>query len=387
MSAVCTQGDHLPGIVSSDGAIMSVSNDARPLCADAVRVAAGQETSAFDRIVFASQAMADLCAMARKAAATDLPVLIEGETGTGKELMARAIHMFSKRHQLLFMAENCGAIHDDLLQSELFGHRKGAFTGATTDRLGLFQAADGGTVFLDEISEISPSMQVSLLRFLQEGELRPLGSDKLRRSNVRIIAACNRPLLGLVAQGKFRQDLYYRLCGFELRMPPLRERPQDIPALAQHLLDKHATLMSRRIAGITPEAMACLSAHPFPGNVRELENEVRRMVALTDDGDHITLRHLPAAIAASAPTSRQTIAPNPHPLHPEIMPSPEGRTLKDKVEALEQQLVRQALIRWNWNHSRAAQELGLSRVGLANKVRRYRIERPHDMANQDGTSA
>jgi two-component system, NtrC family, response regulator HupR/HoxA len=355
---------------------------------DAVGIAAGDASvSAFDRLVFASQGMADLCAMARKAAATDLPVLIEGETGTGKELMARAIHLFSQRHQLLFMAENCAAISDDLLQSELFGHRKGAFTGATTDRLGLFQAADGGTVFLDEISEISPSMQVSLLRFLQEGELRPLGSDKLRHSNVRIVAACNRPLRELVAQGKFRQDLYYRLCGFELRMPPLRERPQDIPALTQHLLAKHATLMSRRLPGITPAAMACLSAYAFPGNVRELENEVRRLVALAEDGEQIAVRHLPPAIAACAPAATSGAALHTSAGHAVDHVAFDGHSLKDKVEALEQQLVRQALHRCSWNLSRAAHELGLSRVGLANKVRRYGIERPHTLVDEEGESA
>ncbi|MFD2235828.1 sigma 54-interacting transcriptional regulator, partial [Phaeospirillum tilakii] len=155
------------------------------------------------------------------------------------------------RYALLFMAVNCAAISDDLLQSELFGHRRGTFTGATTDRLGLLQAADGGTVFLDEISEISPSMQVSLLRFLQEGEVRPIGSDQTRRCDVRIVAACNRPLRQLVDEGKFRQDLYYRLRGFELRIPPLRERPDDIPPLVAHMIEKYGRLTSRRVAGLT----------------------------------------------------------------------------------------------------------------------------------------
>jgi two-component system, NtrC family, response regulator HupR/HoxA len=325
-----------------------------------------QEVYSFDRMVFVSNAMAEVCNLARKAAATDLPVLIEGETGTGKELMARAIHLFSQRHKLLFMAENCGAINDDLLQSELFGHRRGAFTGATTDRLGLFQAADGGTVFLDEISEISPSMQVSLLRFLQEGEVRPLGSDQTRHSNVRVIAACNRNLRQLVAEGKFRQDLYYRLRGFELRIPPLRERPEDIVPLVAHMLEKYAGSVSRRIAGVTPDAMARLTAYAFPGNVRELEIEVRRFVALAEDGEFITVRHLPPEIAKLVP--RVTRGQDPS----EALP---GRTLKEKVEALEEKLVRDTLDRCGWNHSRAARELGLSRVGLANKVKRYAIER------------
>lgn len=341
---------------------------------DSMRTAL-QEVYAFDRLVFASTAMAEVCNLARKAAFTELPVLIEGETGTGKELMARAIHLFSQRHKLLFMAENCGSISDDLLQSELFGHRRGAFTGATTDRLGLFVAADGGTVFLDEISEISPSMQVALLRFLQEGEVRALGSDQTRRSNVRIIAASNRPLRQLVAEGKFRQDLYYRLRGFELRMPPLRERREDIPALVQHLIDKYASAMARRVAGITPEALARLSAYAFPGNVRELENEIRRMLAVAEEGEFITVNHLSPEIArlSALPQTRR------HNGIAELA----GKSLKEKVESLELQLVRDTLDRCHWNHSKAARELGLSRVGLANKIRRYDIRRAGDEESAD----
>lgn len=329
-----------------------------------------QEVYSFDRMVFVSHAMAEVCNLARKAAPTDLPVLIEGETGTGKELMARAIHLFSQRHALLFMAVNCAAISDDLLQSELFGHRRGAFTGATTDRLGLLQAADGGTVFLDEISEISPSMQVSLLRFLQEGEVRPIGSDQTRRCDVRIVAACNRPLRQLVDEGKFRQDLYYRLRGFELRIPPLRERPDDIPPLVAHMIEKYGRLTSRRVAGLTPDAMARLCAFPFPGNVRELETEIRRLVALASDGEIITERHLLPEIAKIVPLPVARLS-NVNLLLP-------GRTLKEKVEALEERLVRDTLDRSKWNHTRAAQELGLSRVGLANKIKRYGIRRAGD---------
>jgi len=332
---------------------------------DAMRSAL-QDVYAFDRLVFASNAMAEVCNLARKAAQTDLPVLIEGETGTGKELMARAIHLFSQRHKLLFMAENCGSISDNLLQSELFGHRRGAFTGATTDRLGLFLAADGGTVFLDEISEVSPAMQVSLLRFLQEGEIRALGSDQSRRTNVRIIAASNRPLRSLVAEGKFRQDLYYRLRGFELRMPALRERREDIPALVTHMLDKYAGALSRRVAGVTPEAMSRLRAYAFPGNVRELENEVRRMIALAEDGDFVTVRHLSPEVARASSVPARSSDP--------IAALP-GRSLKEKVEGLEARLVCATLDRCHWNHSKAARELGLSRVGLANKIRRYAIRR------------
>jgi two-component system response regulator HupR/HoxA len=335
-----------------------------------------QEVYSFDRMVFVSQAMAEVCNRARKAAGTDLPVLIEGETGTGKELLARAIHLFSERRQLLFMAVNCAAISDELLQSELFGHRRGAFTGATTDRLGLLQASDGGTVFLDEISEISPNMQVSLLRFLQEGEVRPLGSDQIRHCNVRVVAACNRSLRKLVDEGRFRQDLYYRLRGFELHIPPLRERPEDIPPLVAHMIEKYARGASRQVAGLTPDAMAQLCAYPFPGNVRELETEVRRLVALAADGEIITVRHLPPEIASIRPPPVARV--NNASL---ILP---GRTLKEKVEALEEKLVRDCLDRCEWNHTRAARELGLSRVGLANKIKRYGIRRAGEGTNGAG---
>ena len=325
-----------------------------------------QETYEFDKLVFCSNAMAEVCNLAKKAAATDLPVLIQGETGTGKELLARAIHLFSARQKQIFLAQNCGALSDSLLQSELYGHKRGAFTGAVGDRLGLFLAADGGTVFLDEISDISPAVQVSLLRFLQEGEVKPLGTDQTRRTNVRIVAATNRPLAQMVEAGTFRRDLYYRLHGFELRIPALRQRPEDIPELTDYLIKKYAGMIGRRVPGVTAEALQKLKAYAFPGNVRELENEVRRMVALVEEGEFITMKHLSPDIAKSrAQPGRMFGLPLPG----------QGATLKETVEHLEAQLVRDTLQRHNWNHSRASRELGLSRVGLANKVKRYHIER------------
>ena len=213
------------------------------------------ESQRFEKLVYVSEKLTDLCDLARKAARTELPILIQGETGTGKELLARAIHYNSSRHTSPLMVQNCGGMSDELLQSELFGHKRGAYTGAISDRLGLFRAGDGGTVFLDEISEVSPSFQVSLLRFLQEGEVKPLGSDKTETSNVRIIAASNRPLRALVAAGKFRQDLYFRLKGFELEVPPLRDRPDDIPALAEFFAAKHSNAIGRKILGISASAL------------------------------------------------------------------------------------------------------------------------------------
>ena len=320
------------------------------------------ESQRFEKLVFVSEKMTALCDLARKAAKTELPILIEGETGTGKELLARAVHYNSTRKASPLMVQNCGGMPDELLQSELFGHKRGAFTGAISDRLGLFRAADGGTVFLDEISDVSPSFQVSLLRFLQEGEVKPLGSDKTEISSVRIIAASNRPMKALVASGRFRQDLYFRLKGFELEVPPLRDRPDDITALAEFFAAKHSDAIGRNILGISANVIAKLVAFDFPGNVRELENEIRRMVALAQDGEYLTTQTMSPAIL--------TAPPRPAAKRPSGFIA-EGATLKEKVESLEKQLVGEVLLRHRWNQSRAAEELGLSRVGLANKIKRY----------------
>lgn len=319
------------------------------------------ESQRFEKLVYVSEAMAELCDLARKAAKTELPILIQGDTGTGKELLARGIHYNSTRRTSPLMIQNCGGMPDELLQSELFGHKRGSFTGAISDRLGLFRAADGGTVFLDEISEVSPSFQVSLLRFLQEGEVKPLGSDRTETCNVRIIAASNRSLKALANAGKFRQDLYFRLRGFELEVPSLRARPDDIPALAEFFAAKHSNAIGRKVLGISAGVLEKLIAYEFPGNVRELENEIRRMVALAKDGEYLTTDTISPAILSARPRL------------PRIMGSlsPEGITLKEKVESLEKQLVGEVLSRHRWNQSRAASELGLSRVGLANKIKRY----------------
>lgn len=324
-----------------------------------------QDGYEFDKLIFASDSMVGVCNLARKAAATDLPVLIQGETGTGKELMARAVHFFSARKDYPFLAQNCGAMPDELLQSELFGHKRGAFTGAISDRLGLFPAADGGTVFLDEISDVSPSFQVSLLRFLQEGEVKPLGTHQTRHCNVRIIAASNQPLKALVEQNKFRRDLYYRLRGFELNIPPLRERVDDIPVLAEHAAKKYAESIHRKIAGISAEVLQRLKAYPFPGNVRELENEVRRMVALAGDGEFLSVKLMSPEFARLIPEEAKA--------GQAAFLNAKG-TLKERVESLEIYLVSQSLLRHKWNHSRTARELGISRVGLANKIKRYKLD-------------
>lgn len=324
------------------------------------------ESSNFEKLVYVSESMAELCSLAKQAATTDLPILIQGDTGTGKELLARAIHFNSNRTQSPLLTQNCGGMSDELLQSELFGHKRGAFTGAISDRLGLFRAADGGTVFLDEISEVSSSFQVSLLRFLQEGEIKPLGCDSTSVCDVRIITASNKRLDQMVEKGEFRRDLYFRLKGFELSVPPLRDRPDDIAVLTEFFMRKYSESSGVKVLGISNDVLERLMHYQFPGNVRELENEVRRMVALARDGEYLAARHLSPEIMAITPKKQS----------PEGAASLEieGETLKQKVESLEKILVIDALARHRWNQSEVARELGLSRVGLANKIKRYEIE-------------
>ncbi len=315
----------------------------------------------FDELVYSSEAMATLCNDARKAAKTELPVLSQGETGTGKELMARGIHFHSGRKNQPLMVQNCGGLPDDLLQSELFGHTRGAYTGAVSDRLGLFPAADGGTVFLDEISEVSPAFQVALLRFLQDGEVKPLGSDKTIKCNVRIIAACNRKLEKMVEAKEFRRDLYYRLNGFQLSIPPLRDRIDEVKVLAEFLSSRYSESIRQGVLGVAPEVIEKFSLYDWPGNVRELDNEVKRMVAMSENGTYLTADKLAAHIANLKSSDRSDV----------IDWADAGDTLKEKVAHLESKLVEEALRRNRWNQSRSANELGLSRVGLANKIKRY----------------
>ncbi len=322
-----------------------------------------QNNTRFDKLVYCSPSMATLCNLARKAAATNLPVLIQGETGTGKELIARGIHQNSDRNQQPLLVHNCGGMSDELLHSELFGHKRGAFTGAISDRLGLFPAADGGTVFLDEIADVSPTFQVSLLRFLQEGEVKPLGSDQVIKCDVRIITACNQPLDVLISKGLFRQDLFYRLNGFQLNIPPLRKRSKDIEILANFLVAKFAAELNRKILGVAPGVLEKFTLYHWPGNVRELENEIKRMIAISDGGTFITEASLSPHIAALK--TKLNRVENDFNLN--------GQTLKQKVEEIEAKIIAETLVRQRWNQSKTAAELGLSRVGLANKIKRYEL--------------
>lgn len=320
--------------------------------------------SQFERLVYVSPKMAEIVAEAQMAAKTNMPVLIQGDTGTGKELLARAIHFNSPRRKAAMLVQNCGGIAENVLHSELFGHVRGAFPGAISDRLGLFRAADGGTILLDEVSDISPQFQIALLRFLQEGEVKPLGSDTMLHSDVRIIAASNKPLERLVEKGSFRRDLYYRLRGFQLNVPSLAERPEDIPVLTRFFVEKYAGVVGRRVLGITADALQRLEAYPFPGNVRELETEVQRMVAVAEQGGYIAFRHLSDKISRTPVNDRGQL--------PSLVA---GGSLKDIVEQVERSVVERALDRNQWNQSKVAADLGLSRVGLANKIKRYDIQR------------
>jgi transcriptional regulator with PAS, ATPase and Fis domain len=299
----------------------------------------------------------DLFRLCEKVMDLDITVLIEGETGTGKELVARCIHHNSPRKDKPFVSQNCGGIPETLLTSELFGHRKGAFTGAIANKKGLFETAHGGTIFLDEVGEMSPAMQTSLLRVLQDGEIRPVGADHYKKVDTRVISATNRNLEEEVAKGRFREDLLYRLNVFTIKVPPLRERIGDIRLLAEYFVDKYSQKIGRPIKGLSRDVLQCLENYPFPGNVRELENELERAVALAQDEGIIECSCLSEKIIGRSATVR-----------PELNV---GGTLKEMVEALEKTVLSQLLEKHGGNRTRAAKELGLSRYGLIKKMQRY----------------
>jgi two-component system response regulator HupR/HoxA len=323
----------------------------------------------FNRITHTAESpMRQTLSLAERAADYGISVLITGASGTGKELLARAIHNGSERAGQPFVVENCGALPDELLESELFGYKKGAFTGAYNDRIGLFEVADGGTIFLDEIGETSPSFQVKLLRVLQEGEIRPLGAQRPRKVNVRIISATNRNLEDEVRAGRFRRDLYYRLAVFPIHLPDLKDRPMDIPAIASRILVEVNQSFGRRVSGFEEETLQRMMRYDWPGNVRELQNEIQRMVTLTDgDGE------LPPHVLGANVLNGGVVFPSG---------KTESGTLKDRVEALESTIIAEALERLNGNISRVASELGLSRVGLRNKIERYALGRGMDLADE-----
>jgi two-component system response regulator AtoC len=312
-------------------------------------------------IVGRSPQLAVAIALADKVAPHPSTVLITGESGTGKELVARHIHRQSPRATAPFVAVNCGAIPEALLESELFGHAKGAFTGASSDRDGLFADADGGTLFLDELGELPLALQVKLLRALQEGEVRRVGDNASRRVDVRVVAATSRDLEADVADGRFRADLYYRVNVVRIHLPPLRERAEDVPELVRHFIDRFNTRLGLRVTGASAAAMRALIDYPWPGNVRELENTVERAMVLADH-DRIDVAQLPALTTASAPA--------PAPL---TDPSLMDLSVKRRTDALERVLIREALARTQGNRTRAARLLDLSHRALLYKIREYGI--------------
>ncbi|UWU95545.1 sigma-54 dependent transcriptional regulator [Bradyrhizobium sp. CB1015] len=317
----------------------------------------------FDRIVHSTDSpMHKVIELGKRAADYDISVLITGESGTGKELLARAIHYGSARAGKAFVVENCGALPDELLESELFGCKKGAFTGAYQDRIGLFEVADGGTIFLDEIGETSPAFQVKLLRVLQESEIRPLGAQRVRKVDVRVVAATNRDLEAEVEAGRFRRDLYYRLAAFPVHMPALRERRMDIPLIAQGVLSSVKTSFNRPDLRFAASALEAFGNYHWPGNVRELQNEIQRMAVLADADE----------LQAPPLLGRRNGRPPAAALHGGLNGS---ATLKDKVEDLEKSVIINCLERYEGNISRVATELGLSRVGLRNKLSRYDLRK------------
>lgn len=312
----------------------------------------------FNNIIGKNGKMLELFDLIKDIAKTNSTVLITGDSGTGKELIANAIHFNSERIKKPFVKVNCAVLAENLLESELFGHIKGAFTGAIRDKLGRFELANGGTIFLDEIGDISPNMQLKLLRVLQEGEFERVGGTETIKVDVRIIAATNRDLGALMQEGNFRQDLYYRLNVIPLEVPPLRERKDDIPLLITHFLEKFNTQFNKKIELIDDDVMQCLQNYSWPGNIRELENLVERAVVLNKSGK-LTLKDFP-----------------PYVVHQEAKVDLEvdlDSSLTDIVDTYEKQIILKALRENNFNKLRTAEKLGIHRSTFMSKLKKYQI--------------
>jgi len=307
-----------------------------------------------DKIVYKSPLMAELINMASRVAVSRASVLIQGESGTGKELLARLIHNLSPRANKPIIVVNCGALHENLLESELFGHEKGAYTGATSRRIGRFEEADGGTLFLDEIGELSPVIQVKLLRFLQEREFQRLGSNTNIRVDVRVISATNRDLEDQVQKGSFRGDLLYRLNVVTMALPPLRERKEDVPILINHFIDNFSKENNKHITGLTAEARDLLLKYDYPGNVRELENILERAVVIARD-EYITVNDLPFKSDHLNEHAKKKIS----------------GSLRESMDELEKVLIAEAMEKTINNQSKAAEILGMSERMLRYKLKKY----------------
>ncbi len=329
---------------------------------DAARGVDAPEVMLAVPIVGRSRKMQRVLRLVSKVARTESPVLITGESGTGKELVAQSIHLQSSRSGKEFVPVNCGALPETLFESELFGHVKGAFTGAVGDKPGLFELADSGTLFLDEIGEMPLSTQVKLLRAIEERRIRRVGGGGFRSVDVRIIAATNRDVVKALESGEFRKDLYYRLNVFQIELPPLRERREDIPLLAAYFLEKYNIRLGKHIKGFAPGSQRALLAYSYPGNVRELENAVERAVALTE-GERVTEFALPPDIAHS-----------PVLMLPDGGDGFYGEDLT--LEEVERLHIQRVLAKHGWSAARAAKSLGISRSTLWRKMAKYGLKRP-----------
>jgi DNA-binding NtrC family response regulator len=316
--------------------------------------------ASFSNIIGSSQVMRDLFSLITKVKDSDVPVLVTGESGTGKELVASALHYHGQRKNKPFVVQNCSAFNDNLLESELFGHVRGAFTGAARDKQGLFEVADGGTFFLDELGEMSAALQVKLLRVLQDGTFTPVGATKTKKVDVRIIAATNRDLKHMVAAGTFREDLFYRLNVVNLRLPSLRERRIDIPLLSTFFLDKISRKSKAPGKHLAPDALRILCDYDWPGNIRELQNEIERLALMAGSSSEIGV---------------ELVAPH---IKEKASPPAQGKRLegdlKNALENLEKNMIRAALENAEWNKSEAAKSLGISRSNLIAKVKAYGLE-------------
>lgn len=321
--------------------------------------------------LFVSSPMRRLLDQVRRVAPTDLTVLIAGETGTGKEIVAREVHELSKRAHQRFIAVNVSAVPREMLEGQLFGYRRGAFTGAVSDAKGLIREAEGGTLFIDEIGELSPDLQPKLLRFLESGEIQPLG-ERPQSVDVRIVAATNARLDELVREGRFREDLYYRLNVVSLVIPPLRDRREEIPTLINHFLTTHARQAGKPIPQLTPQALERLSAYAWPGNVRQLTNELKRLVALSEPDEFVDVVHLAASI-------RQAPPPPPRGSDGSAIAVRLDRTLQEMYDDIERAAITRALERSSHNQADTARMLGITRKGLYLKRRRLGLdEQPSD---------
>jgi Nif-specific regulatory protein len=325
-----------------------------------------KEESRYGILVGRSPKMLRVIELLEKVIPTQVTVLIHGETGTGKELIARAIHMNGPRRERNFIAVNCGALPENLLESELFGYRKGAFTGATEDRVGLFEAAEGGTLFLDEVGEMPATLQVKLLRVLQDSQIRRVGDTVSRRVDFRLVTATNRDLKTEVEAGRFRQDLFYRLNVVPITLPPLRERGEDVLLLAQHFLDLFSKQQSKPVRGLSTDARELLLRHPWPGNVRELENAMARAVALADEDGMVE----PGLFGVGMPQAKRWDG---------------QQTLRETLDMVEAETIREALRQADSNVSRAARALGVSRQHLHNRMNAHGIRRSRTLSESAKT--